>query len=177
MKYKKIIIPLAAACMILTACTASIPDETISRTDCDDNEYTSEWSGDSESSGSDSTSEWTLENAEDDTVLAAPEITECRYIHQIYYTPDCLCVGWSVVEGAAKYEMELCESDCTVIKTYTTTSTRKAIDANRGDNAVTGCVKGCKIRVRAIDADGNPGNWSDYDTVGCNSLWDKIGTE
>lgn len=107
---------------------------------------------------------------EEDTSLAAPEIGECRYIHQSLNAPDCLVVDWSDVEGAVSYEMEMCYSDCTVIQTYTSENSRYSICANRGDSNVMGCCRGRKIRVRAIDAEGNPGKWSDYSTVGCNSI-------
>ncbi|MDY4769493.1 MAG: hypothetical protein SO267_01985 [Lachnospiraceae bacterium] len=110
------------------------------------------------------------EVVEEDTSLPAPEIGECRFIHQALYAPDCLVVDWSDVEGAVSYEMEMCGSDCEVIATYTTESSRYSIATNRNDKNVTGCCRGRKIRVRAIDADGNPGKWSEYDTVGCNSL-------
>lgn len=74
------------------------------------------------------------------------------------------------MEGAVSYEMELCDSNGEVIKTYTTETAGKAICANRGDSAVTGCMRGCKVRVRAMDAEGNVGKWTEYSTVGCNSL-------
>ena len=61
-------------------------------------------------------------------------------------------------------------SDYEVIQTYSTESSRYSISANRNDSNVTGCCRGRKIRVRAIDADGNPGKWSEYSTVGCNSI-------
>lgn len=106
----------------------------------------------------------------EENVLAAPSIIQCRYIHQKLYTSDCLSVSWEEVEGAASYEMEMSNSDYEVIKTYTTTSARKYISANSGDDAVKGCVRGNKIRVRAIDENGNCGKWSEYKTVGCNAL-------
>lgn len=107
---------------------------------------------------------------QEDTSLAAPKIGECRYIHQTLYAPDCLTVKWSEVEGAVSYEMEMCNSDCSVISTYEFESSRCSIPANRGDKNVTGCCKGRKIRVRAIGQDGKPGKWSEYSTVGCNSI-------
>ena len=64
----------------------------------------------------------------------------------------------------------MCYSDCDVIATYNTESSRYSISANRDDKNVTGCCRGRKIRVRAIDQDGNPEKWSEYSTVGCNSL-------
>ena len=64
----------------------------------------------------------------------------------------------------------MCNSSCAVIKTYTTDSAGMSICANRGDSSVTGSCRGRKIRVRAIDADGNSGKWSDYKTVGCNAV-------
>ena len=84
--------------------------------------------------------------------------------------PDCLVVDWSDVEGAVSYEMEMCSSDCEVIQTYTMENSRFSVPAGRDDKNVTGCCRGRKIRVRAIDADGNAGKWSDYDTVGCNAI-------
>lgn len=105
-------------------------------------------------------------------ILAAPVITECRYIHQKLNIPDFLSVGWDEVEGAVSYEMEMSDSDYHVIKIYETTCKAIAIKPNSGDDAVTGCVKGRKIRVRAIDQDGHPGLWSPYDTIACNVLFD-----
>ena len=71
---------------------------------------------------------------------------------------------------AVSYEMEMCYSDCEVIQTYTMENSRFSVPAGRDDKNVTGCCRGRKIRVRAIDADGNAGKWSDYDTVGCNAI-------
>lgn len=110
------------------------------------------------------------ETVEEDTSLPAPEIGECRFIHQTLNAPDCLVIDWSDVEGAASYEMEMCYSDCEVIATYTMENSRFSVPAGRDDKNVSGCCRGRKIRVRAIDADGNPGKWSDYDTVGCNAI-------
>lgn len=110
------------------------------------------------------------EVVEEDTSLPAPEIGECRFIHQSLNAPDCLVVDWSDVEGAVSYEMEMCYSDCEVIQTYTMENSRFSVPAGRDDKNVTGCCRGRKIRVRAIDADGNAGKWSDYDTVGCNAI-------
>lgn len=197
MRIKKMIAVMAAACMMLATCTTAFAAENTSWKNYDYSKYMSSWNGGSGSSGSSNTSGWswgsgsgwswgngsgwnwggnnnpgTGEDAtvEEDTSLAAPEIGECRYIHQTLYAPDCLTVDWSDVEGAVSYEMEMCYSDCEVIATYTMENSRFSVPAGRDDKNVTGCCRGRKIRVRAIDQDGNSGKWSEYSTVGCNSL-------
>ncbi|MGN0358675.1 MAG: hypothetical protein ACI4E0_12855 [Blautia sp.] len=191
-KNKIIILAMTSAYMLLTACTIPVAENTPSLNVTEKNTSANEWSGSDESTDSNVTSEETADtgpenntesifapssdNNENEKVnkdLSVPRITECRYIHQMYFTPDCLSVEWSSVEGASNYEMEMCDADFNVIKTYKTSRTRISISENRGDNAVTGCLKGNKIRIRAIDADGNPGNWTEYSTIGCNSLFDK----
>ena len=190
-KTKIIPLTLASACMILTACTTPVTENNPSLIETGELSSVSEESGSDESTDANVTSEETAETSSEmntesistpsddnnetekaNNDLSVPRITDCRYIHQIYFTPDCLSVEWSSVEGASSYEMELCDADNNVIKTYKTSRTRVSVDENRGDDAVTGCLKGNKIRVRAIDADGNPGNWTEYNTIGCNSLFD-----
>lgn len=190
-KNKIIILALASACMILTACTTPVTENNPSLNVAEENTSVNEWSGSDESTDAKVTSEETAEtsseintesifapsadNNENEKMnkdLSVPKITDCRYIHQMYFTPDCLSVEWSSVEGASSYEMEMFDADFNFIKAYKTSRTRISIDENRGDDAVTGCLKGNKIRIRAIDADGNPGNWTEYNTIGCNSLFD-----
>lgn len=189
---------LAATCMMLATCTTAFAAENTSWKNYDYSKYSSNWSGGSSSSTSTngwswgsgsswgSSSGWAWGNgwnwggnnkpgtgggeALEDTSLAAPEIGECRYIHQTLNAPDGLTVNWSDVEGAVSYEMEMCYSDGSVIATYALENNRYSIPANRNDKNVTGCCRGRKIRVRAIDQDGNPGKWSEYSTVGCNSI-------
>ena len=190
-KNKIIILALASACMMLTACTTPVTENNPSLNVAEENTSVNEWSGSDESTDAKVTSEETAEtsseintesifapsadNNENEKMnkdLSVPKITDCRYIHQMYFTPDCLSVEWSSVEGASSYEMEMFDADFNFIKSYKTSRTRISIDENRGDDAVTGCLKGNKIRIRAIDADGNPGNWTEYNTIGCNSLFD-----
>lgn len=198
-KIKKMIAALAATCMMLATCTTAFAAENTSWKNYDYSKYISNWSGGGTTSsstngwswgsgsGSGISSGWSWGNGwnwggnnkpgtggdevvEEDTSLAAPEIGECRYIHQTLNAPDCLTVNWSDVEGTVSYEMEMCYSDCSVIATYITENSRYSIPANGTDKNVTGCCRGRKIRVRAIDSEGNPGKWSEYSTVGCNSV-------
>lgn len=205
MRMKKIIAALAAACMMVASCTTAFASENTSWKNYDYSQYTSSWSGNTGSAGSNNISGWswgdgsswgsssgsnwnwgnesgwnwggnTTPDTDEDPVVeevntfTAPKIKECRYIHQSLNAPDCLKVTWDAVDGAVRYEMEMCNFSCDVIKSYTTTSTGTSIPANRSDDKVTGCCRGRKIRVRAIDQDGNPGKWSEYSTVGCNSV-------
>ena len=180
---------MAAACMMFGTCTTAFAAESTSWKDYDYSSYLSSWSGSSGSTISGSSSGWSWgsgsgwswggtnssdsgneEAAEEDNSLEAPEISECRYIHQSINAPDCLVVDWSDVDGAASYEMEMCDSNYNVIQVYSLDRSRYSAAANRTDENVTGCYRGRKIRVRAIDEEGNAGKWSEYSTVSCNSL-------
>lgn len=196
---KRFLATMMAAIMMFAMSTTAFAAETTSWKNYDFGKYTSSWSGSGSSgttewnwggnSGWGGSSGWSWGNGsgwnwggsnapgtggneavEEDNRLEAPSIGECRYIHQSLNAPDCLVVDWSDVEGAASYEMEMCYSDCEVIQTYSTENSRYSICANRNDSNVTGCCRGRKIRVRAIDSAGNPGKWSEYSTVGCNSI-------
>ncbi len=101
--------------------------------------------------------------------LETPSIKTNRFIHQTLYAPDCWSVNWTEVEGAVSYEVE-CTKGTDYSKTYTTEYTSMSVSANRGDSFVNGCMRGAKVRVRAVDADGNYSDWSESNTVGCNKF-------
>ena len=104
---------------------------------------------------------------EETFALDTPVLGTTRFIHQSLYSPDVLSLDWNDVEGAVSYEVEITHGDT---KVYTTDYSGLGISANRGDSFVSGCMRGAKVRVRAVDKDGNFSDWSKEGTVGCNKF-------
>lgn len=101
--------------------------------------------------------------------LPAPVVGITRYNHQKLYTSDNLQITWEAVDGAASYEIEVTSPAGLTVKTYSRTGTSMSISKG-SDSLVGGCMKGGKVRIRAIDKNGKAGTWSKQYTISCNSL-------
>lgn len=107
----------------------------------------------------------------DKAELSAPEITEAKYVHAKQYSPACLKIKWTAVEGAETYEVLITKADGETI-TYITNDT-EIYDKNAECCKVyiekTNTWTAATVRVRAI-SDDVYSEWSEPAKIGCNKL-------
>lgn len=104
-----------------------------------------------------------------ETNVEKTEITQAIYYHKrLFFNKSRLQVKWKEVPKADYYKIKV-EKKNGDLKIYESKNNSLFI-YEKSDDFITGCVRGGKIKVKAIGSNGLKSDWSKVKMISCNSL-------
>lgn len=99
----------------------------------------------------------------------SPQITKSIYYHKkLFFNKARLQIEWEKVEKAKCYKIKVIKQNGES-KVYKSNHNSLFV-YEKSDDFITGCVRGGKIKVKAIGSNGLKSDWSKVKMISCNSL-------
>lgn len=103
-------------------------------------------------------------------LVDSPQIKKSFYYHKkLFLNRAHLQVQWEKVEKAESYEVEITKKNGES-KVYKSNHNSLFV-YEKSDDFITGCVRGGKIKVKAIGSNGLKSDWSKVKMISCNSFY------